>query len=281
MDSLMLKKKENDKLGSEIYNPLDIGRIFISLKDEKIIGLAVESSEIYKGILHELSEIADEIGVIIRFIQFSMPKPGEKTAKGIAFIDISNAKVSPRRALEILKSKKYVKKVTLIRPFLDGMVSDNYFFPLVILNERVAIFRRSVYGALFEGVRRQFGSAGEAFLYYQGFGIGFKIFDEYAKLAGSMDAEKIAKVARAVNMTLGWGIIELVDIDVESKTAIARIYQSFECELGKGSDKPYSQFYRGATAGLFTRFFGKEVEVEEVKCIAKGDPYCEFFIKAK
>ncbi|HDI12443.1 MAG TPA: hypothetical protein ENF63_02490 [Candidatus Bathyarchaeota archaeon] len=38
------------------------------------------------------------------------------------------------------------------------------------------------------------------------------------------------------------------------------------------------QFYRGAIAGVFTWFFENEVKVEETKCIAKGDPYYEFYI---
>lgn len=281
MDALKTAGKKKDRLGSDLFGALDIGRIYVPGENEKIYGLVIESSYAYKGVLSGLSKIADELGVTVKYIQFSMPMPGgEKTAKGIAFIDFSNAKVSPEEGLKILESKDYVKRAKIIYPVTERIISDNCFFPLVASNERVAIFRKSVYEALFEGIRKQFGSAGEAFLYYQGFAVGTKIFDDYLKIAGEMDAEKIAKVGNAVNMTLGWGIIELVEIDTEDKKALVRIYQNFECELGKGRSNPYSQFYRGAIAGMFARFFGKEVEVEETRCIAKGDPCCEFYVKA-
>jgi predicted hydrocarbon binding protein len=44
------------------------------------------------------------------------------------------------------------------------------------------------------------------------------------------------------------------------------------------SEFSVKKFYRGAIAGLFTRFFGRDVKVQETECIAKGDPYYKFTI---
>jgi hypothetical protein len=42
-------------------------------------------------------------------------------------------------------------------------------------------------------------------LHYQGFSIGAEIFDQYMKIAKSRTVEDLVEVARAINMTLGWG----------------------------------------------------------------------------
>ena len=65
-----------------------------------------------------------------------------------------------------------------------------------------------------------------------------------------------------------------------SNAASIKIYDSFECENVK-SDKPVSHFLRGILGGILFTIFRKEVTVYETKCIAKGDPYCEFEVKSK
>jgi predicted hydrocarbon binding protein len=274
------KKLRGEYLPSDkkAFNPIDIGRIFFSKKDEKVYGLVVEAL-VQTDTVYRLSEMAEKFGVVIKYIQYSMPKSGETVGKAIAFIDLTNSKVTAKEALELVKQQTYVKNAEIIEPIKNGIVSDTYFFPLVIADERVVVFRRRAYEALFNGVRTHFGSAGEAFLYYQGFNVGLKIYDDYVEMAETKRTEDLIKIARAVNMTLGWGITELEELDEKKGKAKVRIYESFECELGKNSETPYSHFYRGAIAGLLTRFFRKEVKVKETMCIAKGDPYCEFSVE--
>jgi predicted hydrocarbon binding protein len=52
---------------------------------------------------------------------------------------------------------------------------------------------------------------------------------------------------------------------------------NFECE-GQQSDKPNSQFIRGHIAGLFSNMLNEDLDCRETKCMALGDPYCEFVI---
>ncbi|MBX5321644.1 MAG: hypothetical protein QHH12_03135 [Candidatus Bathyarchaeota archaeon] len=267
-------------MSKQTFKPLNIGRVMAFNEKQKIYGLAIES-KIEKGNLRKLTELADSLGITIQYIQFSMEESRKPTVNAIAFLDFTNSKASPEEALEILlNSYNFIKSAKIIKPCGNSVIFDNYFFPLTVANERAVIFRKSVYEALFTGVREKFGSAGEAMLYYQGFSIGFEIYEQYVKIAKSERIEDLIEVAKAINMTLGWGIADDVNIDVKKGHAKLRIYQSFECELGKDEEKPYSQFYRGAIAGIFTRFFGKDVKVEETKCIAKGDPYCEFEVRA-
>ena len=41
-------------------------------------------------------------------------------------------------------------------------------------------------------------------------------------------------------------------------------------------EKPSANFFRGAIAVFASKMLGKSVAVIETKCIAKGDPCCEF-----
>ncbi|MDI6691053.1 MAG: hypothetical protein QME50_04180 [Candidatus Bathyarchaeota archaeon] len=130
-------------------------------------------------------------------------------------------------------------------------------------------------------MRSQFGTAGEAFLYYIGFEIGKRAYLSYAKLSGTEEFETLIATAKAVNLRLGWSIIKEARINEKAKTATVTLLENFECNLARGYGKAYSQFYRGAVAGIFTQYFKEEMKAEEVKCIAKGDSYCQFEVSRK
>jgi predicted hydrocarbon binding protein len=260
------------------FKPLNVGRIMSLGENKKIYGLVIES-KIERGALNKLCDLIENLGVMLRFVQFSMEKVSTRAVTAIGFLDFSHSKASPEQFMKLLRRQKFIKNAQLINPSNSGIVYDNYFFPLVLENERVITAGRTVYEALFNGIRKKFGAAGETMLYYQGFSVGFEVYNEYMSIAKSERIEDLIEVSKAVNMTLGWGIIDKVKINWEKGTAKYRVYNNFECELAGKSEKPYSQFYRGAVAGLFTRFFEREIKVKETKCIAKGDSYCEFVIK--
>ncbi|MGQ9507456.1 MAG: hypothetical protein ACUVTB_06340 [Candidatus Bathycorpusculaceae bacterium] len=193
----------------------------------------------------------EKYGVMVRCIQISMPKPSDETAKAIVFIDFSLSKLSPEEAEKILKNQKFVKSVMSLTPVANRFVGDSYHFPLTIMDERALIFRKEIYEGIFKGVRSQFGTAGEAFLYYIGFEIGKRTYLSYSKLSGTEDFETLIATAKAVNLTLGWSILKEAKINQKTKTATITLLENFECDLSRGHGKAYSQFYR-------------------------GDPYCQF-----
>jgi hypothetical protein len=205
-----------------------------------------------------------------------MPKLNDKIAKAVVFIDFSHSELSPEEAEKILKNQKFVKSVKLINPIANKFVGDTYYFPLMIMDERALIFRKEIYEGIFKGVRSQFGTAGEAFLYYIGFEIGKRAYLSYTKLSGTEDFEALIATAKAVNLTLGWSVVKDAKINEKAKTATITLSENFECDLARDYGKAYSQFYRGAIAGIFTKHFKSEMKAEETKCIAKGDPYCQF-----
>jgi predicted hydrocarbon binding protein len=116
-------------------------------------------------------------------------------------------------------------------------------------------------------------------LYYQGYAVGQRTCQAHKEDIGTEDPRTLVGLAKAYFRTVGWGMMDVVKMSLEAGEAQVRVYQSFECETGKGSETPYGHFIRGILAGFFTEIFGEEAKAVETKCIATGDPYCEYMIK--
>src|ERR1022692_2540461 len=73
----------------------------------------------------------------------------------------------------------------------------------------------------------------------------------------------------------GIGIAEFVEMNLDDLHFVVRITDSIECQ-GKDSDEHISQWIRGHLMGAASGLLGVQMECIETKCIATGDPYCEF-----
>jgi len=83
-------------------------------------------------------------------------------------------------------------------------------------------------------------------------------------------------------MSVGFGVMKVLKISENPPYAHLRVHRCFECECcTKSSDVPYSHLVRGMIAGAFTSVSGVEMFAREIRCIAEGDPYCEFEITPK
>jgi predicted hydrocarbon binding protein len=281
MEKLQIEKPsvgEASQPPGEYFNPLDLGRIVVLDARQRWCGVVLETI-VERGVVRRLAEMAENAGIIIRFIQFSNIEPHDSLAKAIAFLDFSETSINPEEALRLVRKQPFVKNARLITPNSVGILYDNFFFPLVVGKRRAVIFRRRVYESLFKGIREKFGTAGEAMLYYQGFAIGQRTCQAHKEDIGTEEPETLVSLGKAYFRTVGWGVIDVVNLNVEKGEAQVRIYGSFECESGKDSEAPYGQFIRGILAGFFTGIFGEEAKAVETKCIATGDPYCEYTIK--
>jgi len=262
----------------EYFNPLNLGRIVVLDAGQRWCGVVLETI-VERGVVRRLAEIAEDAGIIIRFIQFSNIEPHDSLAKAIAFLDFSETSITPEEVLRLVRKQPFVRSAHLIAPNSQGVLFDNHFFPLVVGKRRAVIFRRRVYESLFKGVREKFGTAGEAMLYYQGYAVGQRTCQAYREDTGIEEPEALVGLGKAYFKTSGWGILDVVNLNVEKGEAQVRIYESFECESGKDSETPYGHFTRGILAGFFSNIFQRESKAVETKCIATGDPYCEYTVK--
>jgi len=75
---------------------------------------------------------------------------------------------------------------------------------------------------------------------------------------------------------VGWFKLEDINIDFEKENGYFRVKQSFIAEEYGKSDEPVCHFLCGFFASVLQQVLGERLTCEEVKCAAKGDPYCEF-----
>jgi len=272
-------------MGYEAFSrlkPFDVGR-FLHLPGRKIYGISIEVSTPTPGMLERMAAVARELNTMIVYISYSTPRE-IGSIRGVVFMDFTDSQTRPEELLERLRRLPFVKKMTVIPPVSNSFVVDLSSFPITIGEERLVIFRESGYKALFEEIRRRIGDeAGSALLYHVGFNIGLGYGQSHRNLAEMLGLSKPKEVFETVTVplaqALGFSLIEVLDMKDEPPYLRARVYRGFECEAMKTRGKPSSFMLRGMLDGILTSLYGVRMNSIELKCIAAGDPYCEYEAK--
>ena len=147
--------------------------------------------------------------------------------------------------------------------YLEGQVTQSEdpfkFFRFVFRTIRVALIE--------EGVNI------DPILHNAGFKVGETFYD---KLKNSKTAKLIENVASF------WENNMLGRIEVEKLEPLTlRAYDCFECEDLPKIGRSACAFDSGILEAVFSAHYQQEVQVEEIKCYARGDNYCSFVIKKK
>jgi len=137
------------------------------------------------------------------------------------------------------------------------------------------VVRRDVFVDMFGRMRKIFGTGANTIVYELGLATGENDARELMEAFG--EGVLVGSLAQLVFLysAQGWGRPELVDLTLDPVKTTLRIRDNFEC-AGVLSNAPNSNFIRGHIAGLGKTIFDKTIVCQETKCLAKGDPYCEF-----
>lgn len=104
---------------------------------------------------------------------------------------------------------------------------------------------------------------------------GFKVGNTFFKKIKHHDINKFVD-----NIVKFWESNQLGKVEVKSTDPIIILaYDCFECEDLPQIGRPVCAFDSGVLEAFFTRFYRAHVDVEEVKCYAQGDDYCQFMVK--
>ncbi len=146
------------------------------------------------------------------------------------------------------------------------------------MGERAVVLRRLAYETLLKRMGEKYGMGFEVMLYFVGFELGYYAYENHRELLGD-EIDMLFKAKCELFKGLGYGVLEVVKFSYGR--AVSRVYESFECELFKGSGRPASHFIRGMITGWDAAAWNAKIDdvksVEE-KCIAKGDSYCEIHV---
>ena len=194
------------------------------------------------------------------------------------FIDYSNIRGDLEDLVSEIRNNPYVVDVKFRVKRLREKILDMFAQPTFGQGKYLAlVIGVNELSLVFEKIKETYGSGGEAFLYHIGYTLGEIAGQKY--LTEKVSEDFIKEDALAFQ-AYGWGIPEIVRIDLEEPEIIIRLHDLFESKHAKGKkNKANCHFVRGFLAGLFTKFLGKKMFAIETKCVAKGDPYCEFLVR--
>jgi len=101
-----------------------------------------------------------------------------------------------------------------------------------------------------------------------------------------IDKRQIADLTFKIINSLGWGDVTIKKISFKDKTADVILKNStlslkYKQLFQKNSERPIDYWLAGILKKHFSLIFGEEMEIKEVKCLAKGDEFCEFIVISK
>ena len=260
-------------------HPMDLP-IVMHVPGRRFIEFFVEM-DLSQHVLDDLTDLFDSFGVnIVNGLITCRPREGKRILE--IFSDFSEATLPLEKFVGLLRSVKGVFNVEFKEGFREGLAISRLQYPPRVLGEEAVIFRRSVLESWFKRLWRMFKTGASTILYESGVESGrnaAKIFRERLGL----DGEELIRFIAGVGQPLGWGVFDFLEVDMERFKATVNIKNSFECLILKGEiPGPASNFVRGYMVGVAREVWRKdETAAEEVKCIAKGDPYCQIKVFLK
>lgn len=161
---------------------------------------------------------------------------------------------------------------------IDGLLIDTSYPLQITRGSQALVLDRQQLAGMVDEVREKFGSGGAVLLYDQGLSLGRESWNEFLKLVGRKFAVEHLSYLGNWHSARGMGRMEVVDFDLERVAAKIRVADSFEC-VGHTTPTPYSQLLRGLIAGFLSALWESPVTCRETRCVAMGEPACEFEIE--
>jgi len=273
---MIIENKDLSNLFKE--QPLLVSNIILT-QDKPIYGFYLLIKNI-PGVLADITKLLADANINIVAINFTPTIEHEDVLLFIA-ADFSKSSEKPEVMVKKFTSLDNIVSATLVKPQVKGVLVDELHFPIIDTSGRRKIMLSQENLRFFVvGIRELLGSAGLALLYREGLVVGERIWKRYSGL-GFKSLEEGLERLMIGSLVLGRYRGEIVKLSTDERRIIIRLYNNWECEVAKKHNilGPASYFEKGVLAGLIKGYTGKDVKIEEVKCIAKGDPYCEFEIQ--
>ncbi len=263
------------------YQTYEIGRI-VSIKGTEpyFFNIILKPETLLEsGPLAQILDIFYMHRIPILQIKSAPSRDGEP----VKVVITADMKGKEQKLAQIVSEVAKIDGVTSVEyepPLFNGVAIDMWSYPPTFQGQRVLIIRRAISEEMLREGWRRIGPDFAALLYYAYFHGALNLYREYFK--------KIPRKEDQVNLVkelfrlLGYGIAEV--LKVTETEARVRIYDSFECRALKNAGEARGGIIRGMIAGWAAGYWNAEygeITIREVKCIAKGDPYCEYIIKRR
>jgi len=121
-----------------------------------------------------------------------------------------------------------------------------------------------------------FDTGATVILYEAGIGCGKLAYHRIAERSSSK--EDLLESFINLKSEENWGKITF-KINMEYEKGYVVVKDSFESKLYGISSTPTCHYMRGYLKGFLSEFFGRKVEVREIRCISMGHKNCIFEVK--
>jgi predicted hydrocarbon binding protein len=229
-----------------------------------------------KGALANLCATFAEanVNLLNGFISVS---PEGKSGIFSTFAEAESPSVTAADIQGVVDSCKFTKR-SIIKESTNGLLVDTFHFPLRMTPGSDSILMSvNVLSHMFKELRESFGSGGSVILYNEGLAVGKSWMESISLPTGRKNALKHLNELFQIYHACGWGMIEVTTSSSDLNDARIRVWNSFECS-GHSAVRPYSQFLRGMINGSCRAISDITTQCDEMKCIAVGDRYCEFWV---
>ena len=205
-------------------------------------------------------------------------EPGRETGTITLFLDLTNTGLTPKELLEKIKALDVVADARETVKKLGDIAINGTVHTTLFLDRRVIMLDVEDVGTMFNWFDKTFGTGAHAILFDMGEQAGRAAAKKLSRTYG-LKGRELVEAFLALHVAAGWFNYEVVSFDEEALKFVIRLYDNFECVPFAGKKKrPMSHLVRGGLAGLFSGVYNRDFKSEEVRCLAKGDPYCEFVL---
>ncbi len=260
--------------------PYRLGRA-VHTGGRKLLGVFIKARNV-PGVLAEIARTFASLGANIRSVHFNPVLGQEDVSTGFIVVDLTGLDLGSETLAGTLRSVEGVMEVRVVEPGASGVILDLYHFPVVgETGERYVLTEDTGMRGTVEELRRMMGTTVAAgFLYYLGIARSKHVYRHFTSLGASTPLEHLNLLMIYAQL---WGryrgfVEEYRYQGSRDDRIVVRLEDNWECMTAKrlGLPGPASYLERGIVAGLLSEATGRRVKVEETRCIAKGDPYCEF-----
>lgn len=258
------KTLSKELLVGRIESGKRLAQVVVTMKDEV-------------GAVASVNALIASLGVDIRqSTSYSLAE--DSLAIYNAFVVFNNPRVSLIQLVERLEESSFVVKVQA-HEGREGVIVDGISFPVNWQGRRTVILSQPATTRMFEAIRFNLGSGGEVVLYQQGSSYGKELAEFFVSRLGNDYLKRNFDYTLGVLAATGWGVPELVGSKDGFPNVTVSLLSCLECD-GVKAARPACSFMRGFLSGVSSAIAGHMVHCEESRCIARGDPSCEFQLRS-
>ncbi|ABL79027.1 V4R domain-containing protein [Thermofilum pendens] len=263
------------------FRPYHMGRVAIFPEGKPYFFHVVLNPEAYVvvGVLRDILDVfAGEKVPILLFKTSTPPRGSGEDIRVIIAADIKEDREA-EKIVAALRRKRFVKEAEYAPPVAPGIGLDAWSYPPVAAGERAIVFREQVFRRLVRFGWEHLGSGYGGILYRTFFEAGREVYENFYKRLG-LGKEDLVRLAEEMFRLMGFGILRIVELT--NDRMVAQVYDNVECKSLVGIEGAEGTIIRGLLAGWLSGYWGvdiKTVRPKETKCIARGDPYCEYVFR--